>query len=124
MARVVDNEGMQHTTAPVYAAVAHIMVFVLCLAIVLMRRQQSQVVALARLRGGLALLIATIGLMNYLFLLTAYHWFNPSTIEPVSQIGIVGSVLIGAWYYREPLHLRWLAAIFVIAGAALVVIAR
>jgi drug/metabolite transporter (DMT)-like permease len=124
VARVVDNEGMEFTSAPVYAAVAHIMVFMLCLVIVLIRRQQRQVVALARLRGGLAALIATIGLLNYLFLLTAYHWFNPSTVEPVSQIGIVGSVLIGAWLYREPLHLRWLAAILVVAGAALVVIAR
>jgi drug/metabolite transporter (DMT)-like permease len=124
VARVVDNEGMEYTSAPVYAAIAHIMVFILCAALVLFRGKQGEVVALARLRGRLAALIATIGLMNYLFLLSAYHWFNPSTIEPVSQLGIVGSVLIGAWYYREPLHLRWLAALLVVAGAALVVIAR
>jgi len=124
IARVVDNAGMRYTNALVYAAVAHLMVFALCLALVLLRRQLRQLLQLTRLRAPLAMVIAANGLLGYLLLLTAYRWFAPSTIEPVSQLGIVLAVLAGAWYYREPLHLRWLAALLVVAGAALVVIAR
>jgi len=124
VARVVDNAGVEYTNPAVYAAVAHLMVFAICMGIVLLRRQQTQLLQLGLLRGPLAMLYAANGLLGYLLLLSAYRWFNPSTVEPVSQLGIVIAVLAGAWYYREPLHLRWLAALLVVAGASLVVIAR
>lgn len=125
VARAVDYTGKQHTKEIlVYSAVAHLTVFAICLGIVLLKRQQNQLYQLVRIRAPLAALVAVIGLAGYLLLLRAFDLLHASTIEPISQLGIVLSVLIGAWYYREPLGLRWLAALIVVAGAVLIVIGQ
>lgn len=125
VARVVDYTGKQLTDEKLlYSVVAYVPVFAICLGIVFLRRQQGQLIQLIRLRGPLAVLVAAIGLTGFLLLLQAFDELNASTAEPVSQLGIVLAVFAGAWYYREPLQLRWLAAVLAVAGAVLVFFAQ
>ncbi len=122
--RVFDSEVADQAPAMLYALFGNSFVVGYCLIIILVTRKLDSIGKLFREKGVMLVWFSIIGIINYTTLLYLYDHYAPSVIEPVCQLSIVGAVFLGTWLYKEPLHLRWLAAILVAAGASIVFIYR
>jgi len=122
--RVIDSRVASFAPPLLYAANSNLVVGAVCIVLLLVRRRVDCLARLWNERLWIAVGAGVVGILSYVVLLVCYDYFAPSLIEPVSQLGVVAATLLGAWLYREPLYWRWLAAIFVGGGAALVMLAR
>ena len=122
--RVVDSDVAGQAPPLLYAFVGNAFVVGYCLILLIVTGNLGQIGQLWRERRSILLWFSVIGAINYVVLLYLYDYFAPSVIEPVCQISLVIAVFLGTWLYKEPLHLRWLAAILIAAGASIVFIFR
>lgn len=70
-------------------------------------------------RPWIALVGALMGQGAYVLMLFALDYFNPSTVEPVSQLSVFIAVGLGGLWFGEQTRTRWLPSALVVAGAAL-----
>jgi drug/metabolite transporter (DMT)-like permease len=122
--RMVDSRVADIAPPLLYATSSNFIVGVLCIGLLLVRRRTGRFAQLWRERRWIAIATGCVGIFGYITLLSCFDYFAPSVIEPFSQLAIVITTLAGAWIYKEKLHWRWLAAILVCGGAALVMLAR
>jgi len=122
--RMVDSRVADVAQPLLYATSSNIVVGLVCIGLLLARRRTARLAQLWRERRWIAIATGLVGVFGYVALLSCFDYFAPSVIEPFSQLAIVITTLAGAWIYREKLHWRWLAAILVCGGAALVMLAR
>lgn len=120
--RIVDSDVAGAAPTLLYAFFGNAFVVMFCFAMLLATRNLDKIGQLWRERKSMLLWFSILGIINYVVLLYLYNYFAPSVIEPVCQLSIVIAVFLGTWIYKEPLHLRWLAAILIIAGASIVYI--
>jgi uncharacterized membrane protein len=120
--RMVDK-SVADTAPPLAYALCNNSLSVLGgLAILAFRDQLPELAALVRQRSGIAVIGAVAGMGAYVLLLVALDYFNPSVVEPVSQLSVLIAVWLGARMFGEKTGLRWIAAVLVIAGAALLML--
>jgi len=120
--RMVDKSAADTAPPLAYALCNNSLSVLGGLAILAFRGQLSALTALVRQRSGVAAIGAVAGMGAYVLLLIALDYFNPSVVEPVSQLSVLIAVWLGARMFGERTGLRWIAAVLVIAGAALLML--
>ena len=119
LGRMIDK-GAADTAPPVlYAFFANAPCVLGGILLLAMRGRAGQLISLGRERFWIALIGSFAGMYAYVLMLIALDYFHPSTVEPVTQLSVLIAVALGAWWFREPLRARWLAALLVVIGAAL-----
>jgi len=118
-ARVVDKAAAPLAPPVLYAFIDNAPCVIVGVLILWLQGRAGTLPALTRERGLIALVGAFAGMYAYVLMLVAYDYFNPSVVEPVTQLSVLLAVGLGAWWFKEPLRARWVAALLVIAGAAL-----
>ena len=67
---------------------------------------------------------AVAGMGAYVLMLVAIDYFNPSVVEPVTQLSVFLAMGLGAWWFGEKVHTRLWAAGFMVLGAFLLIYGR
>ncbi|MDQ3023368.1 MAG: EamA family transporter [bacterium] len=121
--RIIDSHGIEHAPVVAYAFAANtpaVMFGILWLAI---KGRLPDLTGLLRERGKVAVLSGVVGIGAYLLLLVAMaQGIQPSVAEPVSQLSVFISIWLGGKWFGEPVSARWLPAVLVVVGAALLVL--
>ncbi|MFW6324828.1 MAG: EamA family transporter, partial [Desulfovibrionales bacterium] len=79
--------------------------------------------ALVQARPGLSLLSGAINGFSYLFLLVALQHIEVSVAEPASMLGMVVTVLLSGWIFKEKILDRLVGVLVMIAGTWLLFLA-
>jgi transporter family protein len=119
LGRMVDKQAAEIAPPVLYAFVDNAPCVIAGVAILALRSRASALISLGRERFWIALIGPFAGMYAYVLMLVALDYFDPSVVEPVTQLSVLLAVALGAWWFREPLHARWLAALLVVAGAAM-----
>jgi transporter family protein len=119
LGRMVDKQAAEIAPPVLYAFIDNAPCVLAGIAFLAWRRRASSLIVLARERFWIAVIGPFAGMYAYVLMLVALDYFDPSIVEPVTQLSVLLAVGLGAWWFREPLHARWLAALLVIAGAAM-----
>ncbi len=119
LGRVFDSRAAELAPPVLYAFVDNAPCVIAGVAILSWRGHAGRLFSLARERLWIAIVGPFAGMYAYVLMLIALDYFNPSVVEPVTQLSVLLAVGIGAWWFREPLRARWIAALLVIVGAAL-----
>lgn len=119
--RLLDKHAAPNAPQLAYAVLGNIPLLLLGSLILWRRGMLGEPLRVFRERRTLALATAISGDAGYLLLLLALVSLRASVVEPVSLLSTLIGVGIGVWRYKEPLHYRWLGALLLIGGAALVV---
>jgi drug/metabolite transporter (DMT)-like permease len=120
--RIIDKDAAGQAEPVIYATLANTPIIMLGTIALAWQKRIPEAAQVVRGRLGLLTLAAAVGISNYLLLLASLRYFAPSTVEPVTQLGLLITVFMATWWFKEPLHYRWLAAIIMIAGSALIII--
>lgn len=121
--RLLDKHAAPHAPQLMYAVLGNVPLLLLGGLILWRRGMLGEPLRIFRERRSLALVTAISGDAGYLLLLMALVSLRASIVEPISLLSTLISVGLGVWKYKEPLHYRWLGALLLIGGAALVVTA-
>lgn len=121
--RLLDKHAAPNAPQLAYAVLGNIPLLLLGSLILWRRGMLGEPLRIMRQRAALGLAAAVSGDAGYLLLLMALVSLRASVVEPVSLLSTLIGVAIGVWRYKEPLHYRWLGALLLIGGAALVVTA-
>ena len=122
--RMVDSSAAGVAPPVMYAFVNNSLCVLFGIAYLASRRKAGLILKLARERTAIALYGSFAGMYAYVLMLVALDYFNPSAIEPITQLSVFIAILLGGLWFREPIRTRWLPAVLVVIGAALVVIGR
>lgn len=122
LGRVFDSRAAEIAPPVLYALVDNAPCVLAGVAILAWRGHAGRLISLARERLWIAVVGPLAGMYAYVLMLIALDYFNPSVVEPVTQLSVLLAVGIGAWWFREPLRARWIAALLVIVGAALLLV--
>jgi transporter family protein len=120
--RMVDKSAADVAPPLAYALLNNSLSVLGGLAILGFTGKLSAFSSLVRERFGIALVGAVAGMGAYVLLLVALDYFNPSVVEPVTQLSVLIAVWLGGRMFGERTGLRWVAALLVIAGAALLML--
>lgn len=124
LGRMFDKQAAEFAPPVLYAFIDNAPCVLAGAAVLAWRGHSGRMLALARERFWVALIGPFAGMYAYVLMLIALDYFNPSVVEPVTQLSVLLAVGIGAWWFREPLRARWVAAVLVILGAALLLWGR
>jgi len=121
--RIIDH-SVSGVAPPVpYAWVGNLPAILFGLAWLATRRELGQLGALLRERPVPAIGSAFVGISAYILLLVSFSaGIHPSVAEPISQLSVFISIWLGGRWFGEPVRARWLPAVLVVAGAALLVL--
>lgn len=120
--RMVDKSVADIAPPLAYAFVNNSLSVLSGLAVLAVTRRLSTFGALFRERRAIAIIGAVAGMGAYVLMLVALDYFNPSVVEPVTQLSVLIAVWLGARMFGERTGLRWIAAALVIVGAALLML--
>lgn len=120
--RFVDKSLSTEAQPLIYALVVNAPPVLIGLGILAWRRSLPELTRLTRERTPLVAISAVIGHGAFLMYVYCLHYFPPSVIEPVSQLGVFIAVGLGGLWFAEPIRARWLPSAMVVAGAALLLI--
>ena len=119
LGRQVDKQAAGIAPPVLYALIDNAPCVLAGIAILAFQGKANLLGNLARERTWIAVVGAFAGMYAYVLMLVAIDYFPPSVVEPVTQLSVLLAVALGAWWFKEPLRARWLAALLVIAGAVL-----
>lgn len=120
--RMVDKSAADTAPPLAYALCNNSLSVLGGLAILALTGKLNDFTALVRQRSAIAVTGAVAGMGAYVLLLIALDYFNPSVVEPVSQLSVLIAVWLGGRMFGERTGLRWIAAVLVIAGAVLLML--
>jgi uncharacterized membrane protein len=120
--RMVDKSAADSAPPLLYALCNNSLSVLGGLAILAVGGRLPALVKLTCERIGIAVIGAVAGMGAYVLLLVALDYYNPSVVEPVSQLSVLIAVWLGGRMFGEKTGLRWLAAVLVIAGALLLML--
>jgi len=123
LGRMVDKQAAGIAPPVLYAFIDNAPCVIGGVLLLALRGRASRLITLGRERFWIALGGSFAGMYAYVLMLVALDYFHPSTVEPVTQLSVLIAVGLGAWWFREPLRARWLAALLVVAGAVLLLLA-
>ena len=119
LGRMVDKGAAEMAPPVLYAFISNAPCVLAGIVILAWQGKAGKLAALGRERFWIAVIGSFAGMYAYVLMLIALDYFNPSTVEPVTQLSVLLAVGLGAWWFREPLRARWAAALLVILGAVL-----
>jgi bacterial/archaeal transporter family protein len=119
LGRQVDKQAAGIAPPVLYALIDNAPCVLAGIAILAWQGKARLLGQLTRERTWIAIVGAFAGMYAYVLLLVAIDYFPPSVVEPVTQLSVLLAVALGAWWFKEPLRARWLAALLVIMGALL-----
>ena len=123
LGRMVDKQAADIAPPVLYAFIDNAPCVIGGVLILALRNRAGSLLSLGRERFWIALTGSFAGMYAYVLMLIALDYFHPSTVEPVTQLSVLLAVGLGAWWFREPLRTRWLAALLVVVGAVLLLMA-
>jgi drug/metabolite transporter (DMT)-like permease len=123
-ARLVDKRVADIAPHVLYAFINNSLCVLAGVAILGLRGRASRPLALLMERPGIALAGAVAGMGAYVLMLIALECFNPSVVEPVTQLSVFIAVGLGGLWFHEPVRARWLPSALVVLGAALLMASR
>ena len=123
-ARMVDKSAADIAPPVLYAFLNNSLSVLAGLAILAWQGRGGTIPALFRERGWVALIGAVAGMGAYVLMLVAIDYFNPSVVEPVTQLSVFLAMGLGAWWFGEKIHTRLWAALFMLVGAYLLIAGR
>jgi uncharacterized membrane protein len=124
LGRMVDSSAASVAPPVLYAFVNNSLCVLFGIVFLAFRGKARLIVKLARERTAIAFFGAFAGMYAYVLMLVALDYFNPSVIEPVTQLSVFIAILLGGLWFHEPIRTRWLPAMLVVIGAALVFAGR
>jgi drug/metabolite transporter (DMT)-like permease len=120
--RVIDSLTISKAPEILYALVATVPTVLFCFAWLAWSRKLREVGSLLRERPLEGLVAATTHIGGYLLLLACLRHFDPSVVEPVSQLATLISVVAGALFFAERIRQRVIPALCVVCGSILVLL--
>lgn len=120
LGRMVDKSASDVAPPVMYALIDNLPCVIFGVVILAMRGGFMKIPNLAKERPGIAAIGAFAGMYAYVFMLVALRHFNPSVIEPVSQLSVFIAIWLGGRMFGERVKARYLPAALVVAGAAMV----
>ena len=123
LGRMVDKQAVDIAPPVLYAFIDNAPCVIGGVLILVLRNRAGRLLSLGRERFWIALAGSFAGMYAYVLMLIALDYFHPSTVEPVTQLSVLLAVGLGAWWFREPLRTRWIAALLVVGGAVLLLMA-
>ena len=121
-ARLVDKSAADIAPPLPYALMSNLPCVVVGLVVLLFQSKTPLLVGLFNERRTIALVGAFAGIYAYVCLLIALDYYDPSVIEPVTQLSVFIAVGLGALWFKEPVRARLAASLLVVAGAALLIL--
>jgi drug/metabolite transporter (DMT)-like permease len=118
LGRQVDKHAAEIAPPVLYALFSNAPCVLAGIVILAWQRKTGLLMQLTRERPWIVVIGAFAGMYAYVLLLVAIDYFPPSVVEPVTQLSVLLAVALGAWWFKEPLRARWVAALLVIVGAA------
>lgn len=123
-ARLIDK-SVADTAPPVFYAFINNSLSVLGgLMLLAWRGRAGSVIALYRERPVIATGGAIAGMGAYVLLLVALDYFNPSVVEPVTQLSVFIAIALGGLWFGEPVRTRWIPGALMVLGAILLMLGR
>jgi len=119
LGRMVDKSAAAAAPPVLYAFIANAPCVIFGIIYLAWMGKADKLVSLGRERFWIAVIGSFAGMYAYVLMLVALDYYNPSTVEPVTQLSVLIAVGLGAWWFKEPLRARWLAALLVVIGAVL-----
>lgn len=123
-ARLIDKSAAPYAPPVLYALANNSLSVLGGLAILALRGRSAHLGQLVRERLWIALPGAVAGMGAYVLLLFALDYFNPSVVEPVTQLSVFIAIGLGGLWFHERVRARWLPAALVVCGAALLMLGR
>ncbi|ACV68378.1 EamA family transporter [Desulfohalobium retbaense] len=121
--RVIDTAAI-HTASPLgYAFVLYACISLYILVYILWRGEWMNVVGLFRRSPGLSALSGAINGFSYLFLLLALTQIEVSVAEPVSMLGMVVTLFLARWIFKEDIKDRMIGVAIMLVAAWLLLAA-
>lgn len=117
--RLIDKSVAGFAPPVAYAFINNLPCVLAGVVMLAARGRLGLVPALARERPAVTWVGSAAGIFAYLCLLLALDTFPPSTVEPVTQLSVFIAVGLGALWFREQVHTRWLPSALVVLGAGL-----
>lgn len=123
-ARMVDKSAADIAPPVLYAFINNSLSVLAGLALLALRGRAGAVGSLFRERPGVALVGAAAGMGAYVLMLVAIDYFNPSVVEPVTQLSVFITMALGAWWFGEKVQARLWGAALMVLGAFLLMLGR
>jgi len=119
LGRIIDNRAADSAPPALYAFFSNAPCVLAGLAVLLARGRAWHIAQLARERMAIAIIGAFAGMYAYVLMLVALDYYQPSVVEPVSQVSVLIAIALGGLWFKERIAARWPAGILVVLGAAL-----
>jgi drug/metabolite transporter (DMT)-like permease len=123
-ARLIDKSAADSAPPVLYAFINNSLSVLGGLALLAMRGQAGRIPALLKARPVIAIVGAVAGMGAYVLMLVALDYFNPSVVEPVTQLSVFIAIALGGLWFGEPVRTRWIPSALVVLGAALLMLGR
>lgn len=123
-ARLIDKSAADAAPPVLYALLNNSLSVLGGLALLMLRGQARRIPELLKARPAIAVVGAIAGMGAYVLMLVALDYFNPSVVEPVTQLSVFIAVALGGWWFHEPVRTRWIPSALVVLGAALLMLGR
>jgi drug/metabolite transporter (DMT)-like permease len=123
-ARLIDKSAADAAPPVLYALLNNSLSVLGGLALLAWRGQAGRIPALLKARPVIAITGAVAGMGAYVLLLVALDFFNPSVVEPVTQLSVFIAIALGGVWFSEPVRTRWIPSALVVLGAALLMLGR
>ncbi|MCD6118681.1 EamA family transporter [bacterium] len=121
--RMVDSSAADVAPPVIYAFINNSLCVLFGIVYLASRKKARIIVNLARERLLIAAFGSFAGMYAYVLMLVALDYFNPSLIEPVTQLSVFIAIALGGIWFGEPTKTRWLPAALVVIGATLLLVA-
>jgi drug/metabolite transporter (DMT)-like permease len=123
-ARLIDKSVADTAPPLLYAFINNSLSVLGGLALLAWRGRAGSVIALYRERPLIATAGAVAGMGAYVLLLVALDYFNPSVVEPVTQLSVFIAIALGGLWFGEPVRTRWAPSALMVLGAVLLMLGR
>ncbi len=122
LGRIIDNGAADNAPPIIYAFVNNSLCVILGIVFLMFTKRVKNVIVIVKDRFWIALFGSFAGMYAYVLMLIAIDYFNPSVVEPVTQLSIFIALFLGGLWFNEPTRTRWLPSALVVVGAALLVV--
>ncbi|HET7560465.1 MAG TPA: EamA family transporter, partial [Limnochordia bacterium] len=116
-ARLVDKAATDNVPLIAHAAVTHGLVAGFALAAAAVRGQGTTALALAWERPLAAVVAGLLNALAFFTFIACLQVLPVSVVEPLSALAALVAVVLGGWFYREPIRRRLPGAVLICLGA-------
>lgn len=120
--RTIDGFVVRDVHPIHYSFSIYVCITLLLFIYVLLTRKFKQAVELLRARTGTAITAGAVNSYSYLFLLFAFTKIDVSIAEPASMLGMIVTVVLAYFIFKEKIKDRLVGVVIMITGAYLLFI--